>query len=65
MKQKEYESIVNQCIERFGRKKTLVLIGRAVKENTKESSLDPLTDEEANEKVNEIIGNYLKAKLEE
>ena len=65
MTQKEYERIVNQCFEKFGKKKTWMLIGRAIKEKIKESDLEPLTDEEATEKVNEIIGNYLKAKLEE
>lgn len=65
MKDKEYVNIVNQCFEKFGKKKTWELVGRAIKENIKESDLEPLTDEEATEKVNEIIGNYLKARLGE
>ena len=65
MKDKEYENIVNQCIEKFGKEKTWELVVRAVEENIKKSDLEPLTDEEATEKVSEIIANYLKAKLEE
>ena len=65
MKDKEYENIVNQCFEKFGKEKTWELVARAIEENIKESDLEPLTDEEATKKVNETIGNYLKAKLEE